>query len=111
MRMSPELPISIQLHIFVDASLEAYSAAAYFRIENESGVDSCSVEAKSRVAPIKPMSVPRLELQGGVLGTRLAGSIIHSHHGLQIEKTIIWCDSRTVLSQIFRDTVNSWSFV
>lgn len=54
-RMSPVLPRSIQLHLFVDASMEAYCAVAYFRIENESGVDSCLVEAKTRVAPIKPV--------------------------------------------------------
>lgn len=102
-RMSPLPPTSIQLHLFVDASLEAYAAVAYFRIEDESGVDSCLVIAKSRVAPIKPMSVPRLELQGGVLGTRLAGSIINSHTDMQIDKTIIWCDSRTVLSWIKSD--------
>ena len=102
-RMSPSPPISIQLHLFVDASLEAFAAVAYFRIENDSGVDSCLVEAKTRVAPIKPISVPRLELQGGVLGTRLAGSIHKSHYGMKIDKTIIWCDSRTVLSWISSD--------
>lgn len=102
-KLSPTPPTSIQLHLFVDAGLEAFAAAAYFRIENESGVDSCLVEAKSRVAPIKPMSVPRLELQGAVLGTRLVGSIVNSHIGLHINKTIIWCDSRTVLSWINSD--------
>ncbi len=96
-------PISIQLHLFVDASLEAFAAVAYFRIEDVSGVDSCLVEAKTRVAPIKPVSVPRLELQGGVLGTRLAGNIHKSHYGIQIDKTIIWCDARTVLSWINSD--------
>ncbi|XP_037051788.1 uncharacterized protein LOC119085478 [Bradysia coprophila] len=110
-RISPVLPELIQLHVFVDASLEAYAAAAYFRIENNSGVDSCLVEAKSRVAPIKPMSVPRLELQGGILGTRLASSIVQSHDGLQIDKIIIWCDSRTVLAWINSDLRRYSQFV
>lgn len=74
-RMSPQPPNSIQLHMFVDAGNEAYAAVAYFRVEDDYGIDSCIVGAKSRVAPIKPMSVPRLELQGAVLGTRLAGKI------------------------------------
>lgn len=43
------------------------------------------------------MSTPRLELQGAVLGNRLAESILKSHYSLYIEKTIIWCDSKTVL--------------
>lgn len=102
-RMSPSPPTSIPLHLFVDASLDAFAAVAYFRIENESGVDSCLVMAKTRVAPIKPMTVPRLELQGAVLGTRLADSVIKSHDGLRIDKTIIWCDSRTVLSWLTSD--------
>lgn len=78
LKMSPSLPKTIQLHLFVDASLEAFAAVAYFRIEDETGVDICLVEAKSRVAPIMPMSVPRLELQGGVLGTRLAATTAFS---------------------------------
>lgn len=96
-RMSPKRPQSIQLHVFVDASLEAYATVAYFRIANDNGVDSCIIGAKSRVPPIKPISVPRLELQGSLLGNRFAESILQSHSGLDIEKTIIWCDSKTVL--------------
>lgn len=96
-RMSPNHPKSIQLHIFVDASIEAYGAAAYFRIEDEDGVDSRVVGAKSIVAPNRPISIPRLELQGAVLGNRFGESILQSHYNLAIEKTVIWCDSKTVL--------------
>lgn len=96
-RLSPEMPKSIQLHVFVDASLEAYATVGYFRIEDDNGANSCIIGAKSRVAPIKPVSVPRLELQGGVLGIRFAESILCSHFDLRIDKTIIWCDSKTVL--------------
>lgn len=96
-RLSPNRPKSIQLHIFVDASSEAYATSAYFRIEDDDGVDSSIVGAKSRVAPNRPISIPRLELQGAVLGNRFAESILQSHYSLDIEKTIIWCDSKTVL--------------
>ncbi|XP_037030375.1 uncharacterized protein LOC119070165 [Bradysia coprophila] len=96
-RLSPTRPKSIQLHVFVDASIEAYATAAYFRIENQDGVDSCLVGAKSRVAPNRPMSIPRLELQGAVLGNRFAESILQSHYSLDFEKIIFWCDSKTVL--------------
>lgn len=96
-RLSPARPNSIQLHVFVDASAEAYATSAYFRIEDENGVDSSMVGAKSRVAPNKPVSIPRLELQGAVLGNRFAESILQSHYSLPIERTVIWCDSKTVL--------------
>lgn len=96
-RMSPKPANSIQLHIFVDAGGQAYATVAYFRIEDDFGVDSCIIGAKSRVAPNKPVSVPRLELQGGVLGLRFAESILDSHYSLRIDKVIIWCDSKTVL--------------
>lgn len=83
-RMSPDLPKSIQLHLFVDASLESYATVAYFRISNDFEIDSCLIGAKSRVAPNRPMSARRLELQGAVLGTRFANSIVKSHIGLKI---------------------------
>ncbi len=96
-RLSPNRIKSIQLHVFVDASTEAYATSAYFRIEDEDGVDSNIVGAKSRVASNRPISIPRLELQGAVLGNRFAESILKSHYSLEIDKTVIWCDSKTVL--------------
>lgn len=62
----------LQLHIFVDASESAFACVVYFRTTGENGISQCSLVAgKAKVAPVKPLSVPRLELQGCVLGTRL----------------------------------------
>ncbi|XP_076385089.1 uncharacterized protein LOC143263989 [Megachile rotundata] len=64
-----------QLHVFCDASLTAYAAVAYLRFENENESESAHVSlimAKSRVAPLKPLTIPRLELQAALMGTRLA---------------------------------------
>ncbi|XP_037041773.1 uncharacterized protein LOC119078376 [Bradysia coprophila] len=115
-RMSPNKPTSIQLHVFVDASLEAYASVAYFRVEDANGVDSCLIGAKSRVAPIKPISVPRLELQGGILGKRFAESILHSHSYLEVEQTTIWCDSKTFVAfrigEILETKINAqWRWI
>ncbi|XP_037025620.1 uncharacterized protein LOC119066997 [Bradysia coprophila] len=99
-RMSPHPAKSIQLHMFVDAGIEAYAAVAYFRVEDDYGIDTCIVGAKSR-----------LELQGAVLGTHLAVNIIQSHYGLTINKTVIWCDSQTVLSWLHTDTRKYSQFV
>lgn len=86
-KLSPSTPASIQLHKFVDASNEACAAVSFLRIENEDGVDCCIVSAKTKVAPTKPMSVPRLELQAAVIGTRLTQSA-QSSLRLTIEKQI-----------------------
>lgn len=52
----------IDLHIFANASEKAYAAVAYFRIEKGNNITTSFVIAKTRVAPLKPISVPRMEL-------------------------------------------------
>ncbi|XP_065088896.1 uncharacterized protein LOC135710301, partial [Ochlerotatus camptorhynchus] len=92
----------IQLHIFVDASIEGYAAVAYLRFE-ENGVIECSlVTAKTRVAPLKFVSIPRLELQAAVVGARLAKSIAENHR-LKIQERYFWTDSRDVLYWLASD--------
>ncbi|XP_053686561.1 uncharacterized protein LOC128736105 [Sabethes cyaneus] len=92
----------VQLHIFVDASEDGYAAVAYFRYE-EGGVIECAfVTAKTRVAPLKYVSVPRLELQAAVIGTRLA-SYIEESHRVSVRKRFFWTDSRDVLCWLRSD--------
>lgn len=63
---------NVQLHIFSDGSELGNGACAYLRLTNEDGIVSCSIVAgKSRLAPIKQTSVPRLELCGAVVASRL----------------------------------------
>ncbi|XP_055527307.1 uncharacterized protein LOC129719918 [Wyeomyia smithii] len=51
---------SAQLHVFVDASEIAYSCAAYIRTTANDGSSECVlVSGKTKVAPLKPMSIPR----------------------------------------------------
>ena len=59
--------VSTQLHAFSDASEMGYSYVAYLRTEYESGeIGVRFVTSKSKVTPIKPQSMPRLELMGGM---------------------------------------------
>ncbi|KAJ0169458.1 hypothetical protein K1T71_015045 [Dendrolimus kikuchii] len=57
----------IQIHGFSDASMRAYAAAVYIRIETSYGIVTRLVAAKTRVAPLKTISLPRLELYGALL--------------------------------------------
>ncbi|XP_062714095.1 uncharacterized protein LOC134290888 [Aedes albopictus] len=94
---------NIQLHIFVDASPLAYSCACYFRIINAKGeVEVALVAAKAKVAPLKPMSVPRLELQACVLGTRML-KLVMDGHTIPVARRYFWTDSTTAYTWIHKD--------
>ncbi|XP_070142274.1 uncharacterized protein [Drosophila kikkawai] len=86
----------VQLHVFVDASLDAYAAVAYLRGEHGGEIRCSLVASKNRVAPLKPISVPRMELMAAVLGLRLA-KFLESELSTKIEKRIFWTDARDVL--------------
>ncbi|XP_076394270.1 uncharacterized protein LOC143265515, partial [Megachile rotundata] len=91
-----------QLHVFCDASLTAYAAVAYLRFENENESESAHVSlimAKSRVAPLKPLTIPRLELQAALMGTRLA-TFVEKELDIKISRRVFWSDSTTVISWI-----------
>ena len=74
---SPEPVKSKRIVTFVDASQQAYGAAVYIRCEyHNDAVTSRLITAKSKVAPLTPMTVPRLELMGAILGLRLTQSLL-----------------------------------
>ncbi|XP_065080970.1 uncharacterized protein LOC135703620 [Ochlerotatus camptorhynchus] len=77
---------TLQLHVLVDASKDAYGAAAYFRVLTDEGPLCSLVMARSKVAPLKMLSIPRLELQAAVIGSRLMNSVIEAHSLIQLEQ-------------------------
>ena len=90
------IPKNVQLHIFSDASLEAMCIVAYFRGELEDGVKVSFMLGKCRIAPIKQLSIPRLELQAALYSVRLRKLIIQEHD-LPNNGVTHWTDSFTVL--------------
>lgn len=90
-----------ELHVFCDASLTAYAAAAYLRFMKGDGTYHISlVMAKSRVAPLKPdLDTVRLELQAALVGTRLR-KFVQSELQIEIAGTFMWSDSSIVLCWI-----------
>lgn len=86
----------VSLNIFVDASEQAFSATAYFRITQGDVVEVCQVMAKAKVAPTKSLTIPQLELQSAVVGVRLAETI-RKLHPFTIHEINFLSDSAVVL--------------
>ena len=64
------------LCVFADASQDALGACAYARQRKDHNTYAVKfIAAKSRVSPLKQLTIPRLELQAAVLASRLAKSI------------------------------------
>ena len=89
-----------ELHHFSDASNGGYGAVSYLRQINTVGQVHCSlIMAKSRLAPLKAMTIPRMELSAVVLATRL-GRMIKQEVTLSIDQSTFWTDSTCVLRYI-----------
>lgn len=94
---------SMSLHMFCDASQSAYAAVAFLRIESSQGVRIQIIQGKSRVAPVKQVTIPRLELLAAVIGVRLYASIVDSCEIFKNIRTFFWSDSSTCLAWIKRN--------
>ena len=79
------------LHIFTDASAKAYGACAYIVAGNQSSL----IMAKNRIAPLKTITMPKLELMGALIGARLLNYI---ESNINVSNAFLWTDSQIVLS-------------
>ena len=82
-----------QLHHFSDASQSGYGTVSYLRIENSAGDIHCAfVIGKARVAPLKQITIPRLELTAAAIAVKV-NNMIQKQLEIQIDDTIFWTDS------------------
>ena len=96
---SESLLKSAQLHCFSDASERAYAAVIYLRSLYEDGhVEVNLIASKTKIAPLKKQSIPRLELLGATILARLAKTVQNALP--QKLETVYWVDSMTVLCWI-----------
>ena len=92
-----------ELIIFCDGSGKAYGAAAYIRWELSGGSVSCHLLcSKNRIAPTRQLSIPRLELCGPVVASRVR-STIENEMQLKFQKVIHVTDSSIVRAQIQKE--------
>ena len=87
-------PPHLQLHVFADASTKAYGIVAYLSNQDQ----TTFVMAKGCVAPLKQITLPKLELMAAVITAKLAHLVIESLY-LKII-TYVWTDSLIVLCWI-----------
>lgn len=97
-----------QLHTFVDASENGFAAVSFVRFKTGDLIECAIIAAKTRVAPLRFQSIPRLELQAGVLGVRLARTITEA---IQLQQRFFWTDSQDVLCWINSDHRRYTQFV
>lgn len=101
---------NLQIHVFVDASEKAYACVAYVRLTCANEIKCAFVASKTKVAPLKHLSIPRLELQAAMIGARLIQTI-SSSLTLPIGGRYLWTNSATVLAWVRSDTRRYHPFI
>ncbi|GFX80148.1 integrase catalytic domain-containing protein [Trichonephila clavipes] len=120
----PSNATTIQLHCFSDASKKAYGTVAYLRIElNDGNIISSFVASKGRVAPLKTLSIPRLELMDALLSASTKATHLEVVSDLTTEAflaclrrfiarrskpSVIWSDNATNFKGA-RNILNEWN--
>ncbi|KAK7884419.1 hypothetical protein WMY93_027542 [Mugilogobius chulae] len=90
---------------------EGYGTVSYLVQKNSSNQVHCSfVLGKARVAPLKPMTVPRMELTAATMAARM-DEVLRSEIHLPLQTSAFWSDSTTVLKYIHNTTSRFRTFV
>ena len=106
---------TFELHHFADASQKAYGTVSYLRTINsgsnsDDSVQSSFLMAKSRLAPLKTQSVPRLELAAATLSVK-SDKMLRTELEIPIQSSSFWTDSTTVIKYIVNETRKFHTYV
>lgn len=108
---SGKVDSKIQIHGFCDASEKAYGACIFLREQDSQGkVVVFLLCSRSRVAPMKALSLPRLELCGAVLLVNLMDRVI-TNLRIKVQQKFYWTDSTIVLAWISSSSRKWQAFV
>ena len=87
----------VELHIFGDASEDAFCAVSYVVITKPNGDRLIRfIVGKTREAPMQHYTIPKLELMAAVTANRIKDLILKQHR-ISFASTNFWSDSTTVL--------------
>jgi hypothetical protein len=103
--------VSTQLHHFSDASEDGYGCISYIRYEDDEGNICVSfLMGKSRITPLKHVTIPRLELQAAVLSIE-NDMFLKEELDMHVDETFYWTDSMTVLRYLNNKETRYRTFV
>lgn len=102
---------SVELHHFSDASELGYGTVSYLWMQNHSKEVHCTLlMGKARVAPLKQITIPRLELAAATVAVKV-NSMLKKELTIPIDETFFWTDSKTVLRYIRNEAARFHTFV
>lgn len=110
-RVLTDNAVCFELHGFADASMSAYGACIYIRSVLED--DSAELQllcSKSKVAPLKQVTIPRLELCAALLLSRLVKKVVSSIK-MPFKRIVLWSDSQIVLAWMHKSPEQLQVFV
>ncbi|XP_035222986.1 uncharacterized protein LOC118195772, partial [Stegodyphus dumicola] len=88
---------NIEIHVFSDASQKLYGAAVYVKVQNQEKISVNLLASKSRVSPVKKVSLPRLELLRALIGARLGTEVKKVLDRKGLSNIFFWSDSKVKL--------------
>jgi len=99
---------SAQIHHFSDASEKSLGYVAYLRLTNEDDKIHCTlIMGKTKLAPLKTLTIPRLELCAATIASKVEVDLRQE----QLQPSIFWTDSTTVLRYVSNETKVYHTFV
>ncbi|XP_051786110.1 uncharacterized protein LOC127528851 isoform X2 [Erpetoichthys calabaricus] len=99
------------MHHFADASEDGYGTVTYLVLTNKEGKKHCSfLMGKLRVAPLKQITIPRLELTAAVVAVKM-DKMFKGELQMPLEESTFWTDSTMVLKYISNESTRFKTFV
>ena len=104
--------VEYTLHHFLDISETGYGQASYLRLVNENeDVHSCLIFGKSRVAPVKYVSIPRLEVTATTFSLVKVSDMLRRELDIPVASEEFWTDSQVVLGYVSNEARRFKTFV
>ena len=102
---------SIEVHHFSDASADGYGQCSYLRlVDDKNRVHRSFLLGKARVTPLKPVTIPRLELTAALVSVKVIQTLQEELEYDEVDE-FFWTDSKVVLGYINNDARRFHTFV